>query len=293
MAFMCAAGLSVCLLTGCGGKGASSSEQTSSKVTVKPPVEIDDSSAADAPVQQVNNIGPFLQKAYEILSGNKYTYKCTLTSTENDEKIAIERYKSGNKLYQAQTTSLGKRGFLSDGTKVYEFDYYTYSYTDEGSVLPDVIESIVKENLPQTNSHAAPQEGESVEEYTYMGDTYITIYDFYFNDKGALLRYTTTYYMEGFDDIVETRTMTEFLSSVGDENIFSPTFAATMTDFSAFSQTDRQTYCTDFCTRLGITDQMLTSNGLSRESFKKISYSDFLGLVYRYGTDTGGEDAKK
>lgn len=292
MPFVCAAVLALGG-TGCASGGSASSEQTSSKATVKPPVEIDESSVPDDKEEQTDNIGQGLKGAYDILTGNKYTYKCTLTTNESDEQISIERYKSGNKLYQAQTTALGKRGFLSDGEKVYEFDYHTYSFTDEGTVLPDIIESVVKENLPQTSAHIDANENETAEEYTYMGDTYITVYDFYFNAQGALLRYTATYSVEGFDDYVETRTMTEFTSSVGDENIFSPAFTTTLTDFSAFSQADRQTYCSDICTKFGITDQMLTANGMSREGFKKISYGDFIGLVYRYSTALGGEDNDK
>ena len=67
-------------------------------------------------------------------------------------------------------------------------------------------------------------------------------------------------------------------------------FTTTLTDFSAFSSADRQTYCSDQCAKFGITEQMLVSNGMTNESFKKISYNDFLGLIYRYSTgDNGGK----
>ena len=69
---------------------------------------------------------------------------------------------------------------------------------------------------------------------------------------------------------------------MGDESIFTPSFATTLTDFSAFSSIDRQTYCSDQCSKFGITEQMLVANGMTTESFKKISYNDFLGLIYRY-----------
>ena len=278
-------------LCACGG-GSSSSQTGTPKSTVKPPVEADVSVPDESEPSEppVSTIGEHLNAAYEIMSGDKYTFKCTLTADDLAEPVNIERYKSGNKLYQSQQTSLGKRGFLSDGSKVYEFDYLTYSYTDEGAVLPDVIESVVKENLPQTGSHINANEGEVVEEYTYMGDTFITVYDFYFDEKnGSLKRYTSTYSVEGNDDYVETRTVSELSSSVGDEGIFSPSFTSTLTDFSAFSSGDRQTYCSDLCQKFGITEQQLVSNGMTNESFKKINYDDFLGLIYRYSTKNGGK----
>lgn len=276
----------------CSSKSSSSDEQKP-RSTVKPPVVAEESSSEPEPEQeQEDHIGSRLRAVYDIFQNDKYTFKCTLESTDQDGKIEIERFKSGNKLYQSQKTDKGKRGFLSDGEKVYEFDYLTYSYTDEGKILPDIIESVVEANPPQTGTHINAQKGETAEEYTYMGDTFITVYDFYFDDKsGSLIRYTATYSVEGNDDIVETRTVSELISSVGDENIFTPSFMSTLTDFSAFSQTDRKTYCSDICTRFGITEQMLVSNGMTSESFKKISYSDFLGLVYRYSQESGA--AKK
>lgn len=274
-------------LASCGG-GSSSSQSGTPKSTVKPPVEADVSVPHDSEPEPVESrIGPRLTSAYEIFSGEKYTFKCTLEADDLDEPVSIERYKSGSRLYQSQQTSKGKRGFLTSGGKVYEFDYLTYSYTDEGVALPDVIESVVAENLPQTSSHINAQEGEAAEEYTYMGDTFITVYDFYFDEKnGSLKRYTSTYSVEGNDDYVETRTVSELSSSVGDDSIFTPSFTTTLTDFSAFSSADRQTYCSDQCKKFGITEQMLVSNGMTTESFKKISYNDFLGLIYRY---SGGE----
>ncbi|MCR5817276.1 MAG: hypothetical protein K6F91_10360 [Ruminococcus sp.] len=273
--------------------GGSSSTETP-RSTVKPPVEPDesvtDNSGGDAAVQNENHIGEHLNAAYEILSGNKYTYKCSLSAPNIEKPVQIERYKSGSKLYQSQQTSAGKRGFLSDGSKVYEFDYLTYSYTDEGIMLPDVIESVVKANLPQSSTHIAAKDGEVAEEYTYMGDTYITVYDFYFDEKnGSLKRYTSTYSVEGQDDYVEERTVTELSSSIGDENVLNPTFTTTLTDFSAFSSADRQTYCMDQCEKFGIDEQKLVSNGMTIDSFKKITYNDFLGLIYRYADSNGGK----
>lgn len=280
------------MLALCSCSGSSSSSQTGTpRSTVKPPVEADVSepdSSSDAPGE--NHIGEHLSAAYDILTGDKYTYKLTLEAADLPKAVEIERYKSGSRLYQSQQTAAGKRGFLSDGSKVYEFDYLTYSYTDEGAVLPDVIESVVKENLPQTSTHIAAKKGEVAEEYTYMGDTFITVYDFYFDEKnGSLKRYTSTYSVEGNDDYVETRTVTELSSSVGDESVLEPTFTTTLTDFSAFSSADRQTYCSDQCAKFGITEQNLVSNGMTTESFKKISYNDFLGLIYRYSGNSGGK----
>lgn len=289
-ALVCALGLSA-MLASCGGKSSSSQSDTP-RSTVKPPVEIEESApddSSDAKAEE-NHIGDKLQAAYEILSGDKYTYKCTLSAADIGEPILIERYKSGNKLYQSQQTELGKRGFLSDGEKVYEFDYLTYTYTDEGMILPDIIESVVSQNLPQTSTHLAPKEGETAEEYTYMGDTFITVYDFYFEEKsGSLSRFTATYQVEGNDDYVETRTISELSSSVGDDSIFDPAFKTTLIDFSAFSSADRQTFCTDICAKYNITDQMLMSYGLTKEGFKKISYSDFLSLIYGYQSTSGGK----
>lgn len=273
------------------GSGSSSSEMPRS--TVKPPVEPDESVVdATGGEQQpaVSNIGEHLQAAYDIFSGERYTYKCSLEAKDIEKPIQIERYKSGSKVYQSQQTAQGKRGFLADGSKVYEFDYLTYSYTDEGIYLPDVIESVVNGNLPQTSTHIKAKDGEVAEEYTYMGDTYITVYDFYFDSKnGSLKRYTSTYEVEGNDDYVETRTVSELSSSVGETAVFSPSFTTTLTDFSAFSSADRQTYCMDQCEKFGIDEQKLVSNGMAIDSFKKISYNDFIGLIYRYAGNDGGK----
>ena len=244
-----------------------------------------DSSASDE--SQVQNAqGKLIKKAYDFFSGDKYTIKVKYTD-EDGIVTNVTRAVSGDKFYQLQQIGKYKCATVSDGTETYDLDYacgiFRKSQIDS---LDTIVKSVVDNNLPMTTTHLGLQDTEKydVEEYTFTGDTYITVMDFSFDKKtGDLVKYTTTYSVEGKDDVVETREYTE-MKADADESLFNTASAKKLTDFNSLTEDERFSFCKKVCVERGVTSDNISESGLTYDDFKTISYDDFTSLIYAYGS---------
>lgn len=108
--------------------------------------------------------------------------------------------------------------------------------------------------------------------------------DFYFDKESkALVKYTTTYTVEGQDDIVETRTINRLDNNI-DESVFNTDFTTSLVDFNSMSEDQRLGFCQGLCGSFGIsTDDMYEMN-ITTDQFKTIDYDTLFKLVYTYGS---------
>ena len=226
-----------------------------------------------------------LKSTAEIYSQGSYTLECTLTSTAFDGEVQLTRVVRNDDVYQLQQESMGKHGAITLDGKSYDFDYVCGMYREtENKPDLNVIEEIISLNLDRTNTHEdSGESGYVTEEYTYTGDTYITVLDFYFDkETKALVKYTTTYSVEGQDDIVETRTVKRLDNDI-DESVFNTDFTSYLADFDSMSEDQRLGFCQGLCGSFGIsTDDMYKMN-ITTDQFKTIDYDTLFKLVYTYG----------
>lgn len=161
-----------------------------------------------------NNNDTLLGRFCDFLSGESYSFR--MKYTDFDGKVTdVYRVCDGNDFYQLQTNDIGESGSIRVGEECYDFDLVCGIYRKSSNEkLDSIIESILDEGLPQTATHIDEEDAQlyNVEEYTYTGDTYITVMDFCFDKStGALVKYTSTYSVEGDDDITETREFYDFI----------------------------------------------------------------------------------
>ena len=129
----------------------------------------------------------------------------------------------------------------------------------------------------------SPENGCDCEQYTYTGDTFITVIDFFFDKSdGHLVKYTTAYSVEGRDDIVETRTVKK-LEKGADTSVFNAYFADTLVNFDTMSEPQRQGFCQGLCATWGVTADEMFRLGVSSDSFGKIDYDTLFTLIHTYG----------
>ena len=231
------------------------------------------------------NVGEYLQGVADIYSKGEYTLECTLSSTAFDGEIKLTRVVRGEDVYQLQQEALGKHGAVTVDGKSYDFDYLCGMYRERDSKPElNLIEEIIRLNLEQTDTHEeeSSQNEYAVEEYTYTGDTYITVMDFYFDktDK-RLVKYTTTYSVEGQDDVTETRVIDRLDNSI-DETVFNTDFTYNLADFNSMSEDQRLGFCQGLCGSFGITTDEMYKMGISTDQFKTIDYNTLFNLVYTY-----------
>lgn len=246
----------------------------------------DESSQSDDSQQEESNIGEYLQGVADIYANKNYTLECTLSSTQFEGEISILRAVKGDNVYQIQHEGMGDHGTMTLDGVTYDFDNVCgmYRKSDGGSSL-NVVDEIVRLNLEQTDTHEqTTEEDYAVEEYTYTGDTYITVMDFYFDktDK-SLVKYVTTYSVEGQDDITETRVI-DRLDETVDETVFNTDFTNTLVDFDSMSEDQRLGFCQGLCASFGITTDNMYEMNITTDKFKTIDYDTLLNLVYTYGT---------
>lgn len=274
---------------------------------------------------QTDNSGTLLKKTYDLLNSESYSFRMKYTDFEG-RVTEVYRAADGDDFYQLQTNDIGESGSIRVGEECYDFDMVCGIYRKSSAEKPDsIIESVIEENLPQTSTHIDEADTElyNVEEYTYTGDTYITIMDFCFDKStGALVKYTTTYSVEGDDDITETREFYDFipafepmevLSSVGDssavtedssltessavdsssaaetepqeidKSVFDTAFIQSLVDFNNMTEERRLGYCQAIFVTAGVTPEELDQADITDEKLKTISYEEFTSVVYLYG----------
>lgn len=234
---------------------------------------------------EASNIGEYLKKAAEVYQSGSYTMKSTITSSSFEGEIKLTRVVSGDNVYQLQQETAGSYGVVSVGDEAYDFDNACGMYRKSKSVpVTTVIEEVVNQNLPMTDSDDADSDdGYVTEQYTFTGDTYITNVEFCFDKaSGELKKYTMKYIIEGQDNIIETRVIDSISSDV-DESVFNLDFINEMTDFESMTEEQRQGFCKGICSSKGITTDMMSKLDVTFEDFKTIDFDTFFDLVYTYG----------
>ncbi len=291
--------LAACLMAGC--SESEDSDSSSTAQTTSQEIADDDSqddteseSNSEAEAEAVSeaddeiSIGELLSGAAEIFDGD-YTYTSLITYSDDDSvSYDVTLAKSGDELYEQIVTNEGDEVssdviYYFDGTTAYNLDIGLgiYSQTDEIDEVNTIV-SVAQLGLDQTTTHIPDDtEGLEVEEYTYTGDTYITVFDFYFDDDGSMVKHTVTYIEEGEDDLVQT-VETVKLDDTADEALFDKGLFDDLKDFDAMTEDERLSFCQSICSEYGIsTDDMYTLD-ITTDDLKTISYDDFTTLVYTF-----------
>lgn len=267
-------------------KKDSDTAKTSSVSSIVESESIDEeSSLADDSSKVVNEQGELIQKAAEFFRKDTYSFKVKYTSTDGSV-TDITRAVSGDNIYQLQENDIGTGGFIRVDGQSYEFDNVCGIYRkSEATSLDSIVLSVVDENLPMTDAHIDGEDAEKydVEEYTYAGDVFITVLDFYFSkEDGTLVKYVSTYSVEGDDDISEVREIYD-MSDTADESLFDAEKATSLSDFDNMTEDQRLGYCQGICATAGVTTDEMYEFGTDTDKLKTISYDDFVSLVYAYG----------
>ena len=247
-----------------------------------------------AVVVDETRLGERLKKVAAIYQGDKYTLECTLTGSQFDSPITITQIVDGDDFYQLQTEKLGSHGVVSINGKGYEFDYVCGMYREDVEIPRfNIVQQIAAENIAPDQTPWLTDEKYDIERYTYAGDTYITVTDFYFDKQsGDLVKYISTYTAEGKNQIEETRTVTR-LEPTADDSVFNAYFADELQDIDNMSGERKIGFCQGLCGSWGITTEDLFNAGYSADSFEDIDYDSLFRLVYKYGKphDAAPDDA--
>lgn len=246
--------------------------------------------------------GVHIRQAYDLLQNDQYRIKLTYTDASGYE-TEIVRIKDGDNYYELQTNDIGTSGFITvDGTS-YDFDNVCGIYRKRNSAIPvSLIETVVDQDLPATDTHINAEDAEiyDVEEYTYTGNSYITVMDFYFDkETGLPAKYTTTYMVEaanGDEGMKETRNIKEIsygsddelLTTDGqttavDKSVFDMSFISRLVDFGVMTPEQKLGYCQAIFVTTGVSAEELSSAAMNDEKLKNISYEELTSLVYTYG----------
>lgn len=250
----------------------------------------DSSSETEAisPVLEDYQSGELLAETAEIFGGD-YTYQLNVTYSDAPDTVCkLLQVCSGDNFYMSvkEKNSEGLPAdtvYLRLGDTAYDIDNnigaYSPAVTDRGLNL---IANIIDMRLDRTATHI-PQdtEGYTVEEYTYTGNTYITVYDFYFDENRELKKYTAAYTVEGQDELVETAEVLK-LERTADEKYFSEDIFDGLDDFTAMSEDERLAFCQALCGRFQISTDNMYEMNITTDALKRISFEEFSLLVYGY-----------
>lgn len=242
-----------------------------------------ESSSESSEAEKKNEQGEHLKKAYDFFTDKKYSEVIKYSNTQN-ETSTITKTVNGDDVIQTIKSDKGTNGYIVKDGKKYIFDKLTGVYgTIDSANTSSLVETVVEQNLPMTKTHIDSSDSKKydVEEYTYTGDTYITVLDFCFDKtSGDLKKITTTYTVEGEDDVVETREI-EKLSDKPDA-ITTDVFNG-LKNFTELSEDERAKYCQEQITKADISTDDLSELNITNDTLKKISCSDFISIIYTYG----------
>lgn len=251
------------------------------------------SQAESSAAPEENQTGELLSAAAEIFSG-EYTYSAQLSYSDEPEnviKVLMSQDGTDGSFYMSSAQDLGGTKFESvyfydakEG-KAYDIDNTLgiYHECDKREEL-NLMKEIADRGLEMTSTRI-PQDSETentVEEYTYTGDTYITVYDFYFDSEGTPIKYTATYSVEGEDDLITTAQI-DSIKPECDKDLFDlESLTDEIKDFDTLTDDERLGYCQGICGTYSIsTDDMYTLD-ITTDDLKRISYDDFITLVYSF-----------
>ena len=276
--------------------GTTAPAVTSAEKSAQPEETTADTEQTEASSEAAQSVEEFvpgdgLKKLCEQFAGD-YTYSVKSSySDDPDEVIEVKESRQGDKVYITYTDNGHKtadRAYWFNGEKAYETenDIGIYSERDEWTgynlmlSLADKKPTKTESNLPD-----AP-EGGTIEQYTYAGDTYITVFDLYFDKDGGFTKYTVRYSVEGEDDLIETCEVTGLETSAeikGDP-------LEKLKDFDAMTEDERLGFCQEVCGERGIsTDDMYEMN-ITTDDLKRIGFEEFTELVWKYGESADKKD---
>jgi hypothetical protein len=222
------------------------------------------------------------------LFDGSYTYKAKVTYSDTEGEAELIQVSDGENFYQRNTES-GTEGLAADvaylgtesGCKEIDYNLGVYAECDEMSGL-NIFKRIIEEQLEITSTHIPEDTGDyTVEEYTYTGDTYMTVYDLYFDKDGNISSYTVTYTVEGSDDIIQT---VEILSVTdeADETLFDEKNLDELKDFDAMTEDERLAFCQGVCSQYSISTDNMYEMDITTDGLKRIDFDSFSSLVYTY-----------
>ena len=287
--------LTVLAASGCGSSGSKDKER-SKDVGSSVSAETEEQAAAEdtqteTPAEQPPEtekaetvIGEGLENTRRLFSGD-YTYKVKTTFSDTpDEEVETVVKKQGDKVYITYTEKGSKkpdRAYYFDGTTAYDIDFGLKIYSKR-EVWDDynLILSLISKEPENTEAHPAEDDEYFTEQYTYPGDTYITVFDFRFDKKDNTLKdYTVTYTVEGEDDIVQSCKVEKL--QTGAEIKSDP--LEKLDDFGSFSEDRKLSFCLGICSDYGISTDNMYEMDITTDDLKHIDYDKFTELVYTYG----------
>jgi hypothetical protein len=281
--------------SGCGSSGSKSNEKTTA---AKKPAVTDKAEKDTAEETQTDTVpeedpddggnttvlGAGLENTRQLFSGD-YTYNVVTTFSDTpDEETSAVMKKQGDKVYITYTDKGSKkpdRAYYYDGTTAYDIDFGLKIYSSR-EVWNDynLILSLINSEPENTEAHPSDDEdGFTTEQYTYPGDTYMTVFDFRFDKDNTLVDYTVTYTVEGQDDIVQSckvNSLKEKAEIAGDP-------LEGLNDFGSMTEDQRLGFCQGICGERGISTDNMYEMNITTDDLKRIDYETFTTLVYTYG----------
>lgn len=206
---------------GCSSSGSSGKDHSGKKNKTAVREEVTESETADDSESGEKNEstptakdGPYIKKLYDLMNSGEYSIKEKYTDSKG-RVTYITQIVRGSDCIIRQENELGENGFISVGGESYDYDLLCGVYRKSRKEMPlSLVQYAVEQELPQSASRIDEDLAEvyAAEEYTFVGDTYITVLDFYFErETGLPVEYTVTYSVEGQDNVTELR---EFLEIV-------------------------------------------------------------------------------
>lgn len=272
-AAVCILSVTACMAGCSDGDSSADTNDTAESVSAQPEVEVSET-----------KLGSNLKRIAEIYNSGTYTLECTLTSNQFEGPVNITQVADGKDFYQLQTEKLGSHGEVYISGKGYQFDYVCGMYR-EVNVIPrfNIVMQIASQNIAPDSAPWLSDDVYDVERYTYAGDTYITVTDFYFSKSdGHLAKYVSKYTAEGKGEIEETRTVTK-LEAAADQSVFNAYFTDQLVNFDSMSEDQKLGFCQGLCGSWGITFEELFEAGISSEDMRSVDYETLFRLVYKYG----------
>ncbi len=281
--------------SGCGSSGSKSNEKTTAakKPTVTDKAEKDTAEGTQTdtvPEEDSDDggnttvLGAGLENTRQLFSGD-YTYKVVTTFSDTpDEETSAVMKKQGDKVYITYTDKGSKkpdRAYYYDGTAAYDIDFGLKIYSTR-EVWNDynLILSLINSDPENTEAHPSDDEdGFTTEQYTYPGDTYMTVFDFRFDKDNTLVDYTVTYTVEGQDDIVQSCKV----NSLKEKAEISGDPLEGLNDFGNMTEDQRLGFCQGICGERGISTDNMYEMNITTDDLKRIDYETFTTLVYTYG----------
>ena len=233
--------------------------------------------------------GELLTRTAERLSG-EYTLKEKKTYSDAPDDVFEVTYSSDGEHLYIHNSEERAEGFGADNYYIHtengdlfvEKKLGVYAKADMSDMSPTVSE-LFKGGLEVTSNRIPENTDDmTVEEYTYMGETYITVYDLYFDKDGELKKYTVCWSVEGEDDLIMTSEIESLEQSFDGAAFDGSELTAGLTDFDALSGEDRLTFCRELCSEYDIANEELYEQGIKSDEFGKIGCLDFVKLIYTY-----------